>query len=907
MEKQYNPSEIEKKHSKNWQEQNSFSINNHKNAKDSFCIALPPPNVTGSLHMGHAFQHTIMDVLIRYNRMQHKQTHWQAGTDHAGIATQMVVKRQLDAENTYTNNLNREEFIEKVWQWKKHSGGLITSQMRRLGSSIDWQKECFTMDNRLSKSVITAFVKLYEQGLIYRGKRLVNWDPVLKTALSDLEVVSKEENGTMYYVRYPFVDDSGYMEIATTRPETILVDGALAVNPADNRYKKMLGKKVYVPLTERKIPIICDDYVDMNFGSGCVKITPAHDFKDWEVGKRHNIVTINLFTKDAKLNENAPKKYQSLDRFVARKNIVQDLDSAGFLVKEQKHKHLPPRGDRSNAILEPLLTDQWFVKTDVLAKEAIEVVKNGSIRFTPDNWQKTYFNWLENIQDWCISRQIWWGHRIPAWYDKDGNIYVAHSQENAQKQAGDGVLLMQDKDVLDTWFSSALWPFSTLGWPENTNDLERFFPTNVLVTAFDIIFFWVARMIMFSLYFTKKIPFKNIYITGLILDSQGNKMSKSKGNVIDPLDIIDGIDLENLVKKNTANLMQANLTEKIAKDTKKNYPNGIDSFGADALRFNFCALATFGRSINFDLNRIRGYRNFCNKLWNASRFVLIQCEQNNIDSTNISIWDEWLISKLNKCIKNTKKNIKLYRFDLISKNLYEFVWFYYCDWYLEVVKINAQKNIPITLINTLSNILHLLHPIIPFITEEIFQKCHKLFNTSQNSLVLAPYPQYDDDKINDKTEQIIHNIQQIILSIRSIRSQMNISPATFLECYITENDDKKLINSNKDTICKLAKLKNISYISDNEFIDKACAFGICGKLRIYIILDGVIDIQKEINRLNKTITKLKIQIKNCSNRLNNKEFKSKATTNIYEEVLKNFKNHNYQLDILKKQKIMLKK
>ncbi|HAO98009.1 MAG TPA: valine--tRNA ligase, partial [Gammaproteobacteria bacterium] len=679
--------------------------------------------------MGHAFQHTIMDVLTRYHRGKGEQTLWQPGTDHAGIATQMVVERQLAAQDITRHDVGREKFIEKIWDWKEHSGGTITSQMRRLGASVDWERERFTMDEGLSDAVHKVFIQLYNEGLIYRGKRLVNWDPVLHTAVSDLEVISTEEQGSLWHMRYPITDTNEIMVVATTRPETMLGDSAVAVHPEDKRYTHLIGKTIDLPLTDRKITIIADDYVDMEFGTGCVKITPAHDFNDYEMGQRHNLDVINILTDDAKINDTVKSAYAGMDRFDARKQMVKDLDDQGLLEKIEPHTLMVPRGDRTHSVIEPYMTDQWFVKVAPLAKPAIDAVKNGDIRFIPENWNKTYFNWMDNIQDWCISRQIWWGHRIPAWYDNDGNIYVADSLEEAQAQAGEGVALRQDEDVLDTWFSSALWPFSTLGWPEKTPQLSRFYPTNVLVTGFDIIFFWVARMIMFGLKFAGDVPFKDIYITGLIKDGQGQKMSKSKGNVLDPIDLIDGISLDDLLVKRTQGMMQPEMAKKIKKQTQGEFPDGIPSFGTDALRFTFAALASFGRDIKFDLKRVEGYRNFCNKLWNASRFVLMKLEGDNIDTkASLSTSDEWILSRLQATKLNVEKHLKDYRLDLMSHELYEFVWHDYCDWYLELSKPlladdKTKAGTQATLLKVLNEILTLLHPIIPFITEEIYGQC----------------------------------------------------------------------------------------------------------------------------------------------------------------------------------------
>ncbi|MCK5917787.1 MAG: valine--tRNA ligase, partial [Cocleimonas sp.] len=677
MDKIYDPSNIEQRWYTHWEDQGYFSPSDD-NDSDPYCIMIPPPNVTGTLHMGHAFQDTIMDALIRYHRMKGHNTLWQPGTDHAGIATQMVVERQLNAEGKTRHDLGREKFIEKIWDWKEESGGQITQQLRRLGASADWSRERFTMDEGLSESVQDVFVQLYDEGLIYRGKRLVNWDPVLHTALSDIEVIAEEEDGFMHHVRYPFVEGDGFMEIATTRPETILADGALAVSEGDPRYMDMVGKEVWVPMTDRKIPIVVDDYVDPEFGTGCVKITPAHDFNDWEVGQRHDMEIINLLTPSATMNNNAPEAYRGLDRFDARKKILEDLDEAGLLVKVEPHKLKPPRGDRSGAIVEPYLTDQWYVKVDALAKPAIEAVEDGRIKFVPDNYKNMYFSWMRDINDWCISRQLWWGHRIPAWYDDASEqLYVGKSEAEvrAKHQLSDEVVLRQDEDVLDTWFSSALWPFSTLGWPEKTDALNTWYPTSVLVTGFDIIFFWVARMIMFGMKFMDgEVPFKEVYMHGLVRDGDGQKMSKSKGNVIDPLDVIDGISLEDLLVKRSSNMMQPHLAEKIQKATKRQFPDGIPAYGTDAMRFTFASQASNGRDIRFDLQRIEGNRNFCNKIWNAARYVLMQTDDKDVglnpdDSLELSLADRWILSQLQTTTREVTEHFEKYRFDLAAKAL----------------------------------------------------------------------------------------------------------------------------------------------------------------------------------------------------------------------------------------------
>ena len=883
MEKTYSPELIEQKYRDLWEQGNLFSSKANSASKDSYSIVLPPPNVTGSLHMGHAFQHTIMDVYTRYNRSKGRQTLWQPGTDHAGIATQMVVERQLGLENISRHDLGRDKFTEKVWEWKSKSGGTITSQMRRLGASVDWERERFTMDEALSKAVQKVFIDLYNEGLIYRGKRLVNWDPVLLTAVSDLEVISTEEQGFLWHIRYQVADSDEILVVATTRPETMFGDTAVAVHPEDSRYQHLIGKFISLPLSSRKIPIIADDYVDMEFGTGCVKITPAHDFNDYEIGQRHSLEIINILTGDASINTNAPDKYQGLDRFDARKEVIKDLQDQNLIEKIDPHTLMVPRGDRTNSIIEPYMTDQWFVKVKPLAGPAIDAVKNGDIRFVPENWNKTYFNWMENIEDWCISRQIWWGHRIPAWYDKDGKFYVANNLDEAQAQAGVGVDLIQDEDVLDTWFSSALWPFSTLGWPEKTPELSRFYPTSVLVTGFDIIFFWVARMIMFGLKFAKDVPFKDIYITGLIKDGNGQKMSKSKGNVLDPIDLIDGISLDDLLEKRTQGMMQPKLAEKIQKQTKKEFPDGIPAFGTDALRFTFAALASFGRDIKFDLKRVEGYRNFCNKLWNASRFVLINLESKSINiNAELSSQDKWILSRLQHTKIEVEKHLADYRLDLMSQTLYDFVWHDYCDWYLELSKpllenSKTKKGCEATLLKVLSETLILLHPIIPFITEEIFEQSQKLQSNSNEKLISKAFPEPEEGLFNIEAESEIEWLKKFILGIRKIRGEMNISPGKPLQCFIKNfnSQDKNFIEKNKLIIFTLAKLDNIDLLELNEE-EPESAIALVGEMQILIPLAGLIDKDAEKDRLNKEIDKL-IKLKaQFSGKLNNKKFISGA-------------------------------
>ncbi len=888
MQKTYDPKSIESGIYQNWEDQNHFAATSKSD--DEYCIMIPPPNVTGSLHMGHAFQDTIMDALIRWQRMQGKDTLWQPGTDHAGIATQMVVERQLNADGKTRHDLGREAFIDKVWDWKAESGGTICKQLRRMGASVDWQRERFTMDEGLSDAVQEVFVKLYEEDLIYRGKRLVNWDPVLETAVSDLEVISEEEDGFLWEFHYPLTDGSGRLTVATTRPETMLGDTAVAVNPKDERYADMIGKTVTLPLVGREIPVIADDYVDMEFGTGVVKITPAHDFNDNQMGKRHDLPVINILTDVAAINDNAPEKYQGLDRYEARKQIVADLDAEGCLGNIKPHKLMVPRGDRTNAVIEPYMTDQWFVRAEPLAKPAIEAVETGKIKFVPENWSKTYFEWMRNIEDWCISRQIWWGHRIPAWYDADGNVYVGEDEAavRAKHNLGD-IELTQDEDVLDTWFSSALWPFSTLGWPEKTPELEKFYPTSVLVTGFDIIFFWVARMIMMGMKFMDgEVPFKEVYVHALVRDGEGQKMSKSKGNVLDPIDLIDGIDLESLVAKRTKGMMQPQKAAKIEKATRKEFPDGINAYGTDALRFTFAALATPGRDIRFDLGRIDGYRNFCNKIWNASRYVLMQCEGQdcNADEVELSTADNWIISRLQRAEAEVHRNFGDYRFDLAAKTCYEFVWNEYCDWYLELTKAVLQNDNASeaakagtrrTLVRVLEATLRMLHPLMPFITESIWETVAPLAGKSGDTIMLQAWPQADDSKVNDSAETEIEWVKAFILGLRQIRGEMDIAPSKPLPLLIqnASADDQARLTLHRDLLDKLAKVESIQLL-DNSADAPQSAVALLGQMKILVPMAGLIDVQAELERLGKQLEKAQKLAQQKQAKLGNEKFVANA-------------------------------
>ncbi len=919
MEKTYNPQDIEQPLYEHWEKQGYFKPNGDT-SQESFCIMIPPPNVTGSLHMGHAFQQTIMDTMIRYQRMQGKNTLWQAGTDHAGIATQMVVERKIAAEEGKTRqDYGRDAFIEKIWQWKEESGGTITRQMRRLGNSVDWERERFTMDEGLSNAVKEVFVRLHKENLIYRGKRLVNWDPKLRTAISDLEVENRESKGSMWHLRYPLADGvktadgKDYLVVATTRPETVLGDTGVAVNPEDPRYKDLIGKFLVLPLVNRRIPIVGDEHADMEKGTGCVKITPAHDFNDYEVGRRHKLPMINILTFDGDIRESAqvfdtngeecddhgteiPLAFQKLERFAARKAIVAAMDELGLLDEIKPHDLTVPYGDRGGVVIEPMLTDQWYVRTAPLAKVAVEAVENGDIQFVPKQYENMYFSWMRDIQDWCISRQLWWGHRIPAWYDAEGNVYVARTEAEvrAENNIADDVVLTQDEDVLDTWFSSGLWTFSTLGWPENTEALRTFHPTSVLVSGFDIIFFWIARMIMLTMHFIKdedgkpQVPFKTVYMTGLIRDDEGQKMSKSKGNVIDPLDMVDGISLEDLLEKRTGNMMQPQLAEKIRKRTEKQFPNGIEPHGTDALRFTLAALASTGRDINWDMKRLEGYRNFCNKLWNASRFVLMNTEEHdcgfNGGELELSLADRWILAEFNQTVKAYRDALDSYRFDIAAGILYEFTWNQFCDWYLELAKpvmnggteaqLRGTRN---TLVTVLESLLRLAHPIIPFITETIWQRVKVLKNISDDTIMLQPMPAFDAARVDAVAMADTEWLKQAIVAVRNIRNEMNISPAKPLDVLLRGASDEaaRRVNENHNFLKTLARLDKLELlpagdkgpVSVTKLVDGA---------ELLIPMAELVDKNAELERLAKEVGKIDVEMEKITAKLGNEGFVARA-------------------------------
>ncbi|MBZ2388550.1 valine--tRNA ligase [Erwinia amylovora] len=919
MEKTYNPQDIEQPLYEHWEQQGYFKPHGNT-SEESFCIMIPPPNVTGSLHMGHAFQQTIMDTMIRYQRMQGKNTLWQAGTDHAGIATQMVVERKIAAEEGKTRqDYGRDAFIEKIWQWKAESGGTITRQMRRLGNSVDWERERFTMDDGLSNAVKEVFVRLHKENLIYRGKRLVNWDPKLRTAISDLEVENRESKGSMWHIRYPLADGvktadgKDYLVVATTRPETVLGDTGVAVNPEDPRYKDLIGKFLVLPLVDRRIPIVGDEHADREKGTGCVKITPAHDFNDYEVGRRHRLPMINILTFDGDIRDSAqvydtngeesdvfaptiPAEFRGLERFAARKAVVAAVDALGLLDEIKPHDLTVPYGDRGGVVIEPMLTDQWYVRTAPLAKVAVEAVEQGEIQFVPKQYENMYFSWMRDIQDWCISRQLWWGHRIPAWYDAAGNVYVARSEEEARAEnnlAAD-VVLTQDEDVLDTWFSSGLWTFSTLGWPENTAALRTFHPTSVLVSGFDIIFFWIARMIMLTMHFIKdengkpQVPFKTVYMTGLIRDDEGQKMSKSKGNVIDPLDMVDGISLEDLLEKRTGNMMQPQLAEKIRKRTEKQFPNGIEPHGTDALRFTLAALASTGRDINWDMKRLEGYRNFCNKLWNASRFVLMNTEDHdcgfNGGELALSLADRWILAEFNRTVKAYREALDSYRFDIAANILYEFTWNQFCDWYLELAKpvmnggseahLRGTRN---TLVNVLEALLRLAHPIIPFITETIWQRVKVLKNISDDTIMLQPMPEFSASKADEVAMADTEWLKQAIVAVRNIRNEMNISPAKPLDVLLRGASDEvvRRVNDNHNFLKTLARLTTLELLPAGEKGPVAVTKLVDGA-ELLIPMADLVDKTAEQERLAKEVVKLELEMGKISAKLDNEGFVARA-------------------------------
>lgn len=919
MEKTYNPQDIEQPLYEHWEQQGYFKPHGDT-SQESFCIMIPPPNVTGSLHMGHAFQQTIMDTMIRYQRMQGKNTLWQAGTDHAGIATQMVVERKIAAEEGKTRkDYGRDAFIEKIWQWKAESGGTITRQMRRLGNSVDWERERFTMDEGLSNAVKEVFVRLHKENLIYRGKRLVNWDPKLRTAISDLEVENRESKGSMWHIRYPLADGvktadgKAYLVVATTRPETVLGDTGVAVNPEDPRYKDLIGKFLVLPLVGRRIPIVGDEHADMEKGTGCVKITPAHDFNDYEVGRRHKLPMINILTFDGDIRETAqvydtngeesdacdptiPAEFQKLERFAARKAIVAAIDAIGLLDEIKPHDLTVPYGDRGGVVIEPMLTDQWYVRTAPLAKVAVEAVEQGEIQFVPKQYENMYFSWMRDIQDWCISRQLWWGHRIPAWYDAEGNVYVARNEAEARAEnniAAD-VVLTQDEDVLDTWFSSGLWTFSTLGWPENTEALRTFHPTSVLVSGFDIIFFWIARMIMLTMHFIKdedgkpQVPFKTVYMTGLIRDDEGQKMSKSKGNVIDPLDMVDGISLEDLLEKRTGNMMQPQLAEKIRKRTEKQFPNGIEPHGTDALRFTLAALASTGRDINWDMKRLEGYRNFCNKLWNASRFVLMNTAEHdcgfNGGELELSLADRWILAEFNETVKSYRAALDSYRFDIAANILYEFTWNQFCDWYLELAKpvmnggseaqLRGTRN---TLVTVLEALLRLAHPIIPFITETIWQQVKALKNISDDTIMLQPMPEFSESRVDAAAMTDTEWMKQAIVAVRNIRNEMNISPAKPLDVMLrgASADVVRRVNDNHNFLKTLARLETLELLPAGEKGPVSVTKLVDGA-ELLIPMADLVDKAAELERLAKEVLKLDVEMEKITTKLGNEGFVARA-------------------------------
>jgi valyl-tRNA synthetase len=915
MDKTFQPANIETRWYEEWEAKGYFAP---QGGEQAYSIMIPPPNVTGSLHMGHGFQEAIMDALIRYHRMSGYNTLWQVGTDHAGIATQMVVERQLEAQGISRHDLGREAFVEKVWEWKEQSGGTITRQLRRLGSSLDWSRERFTMDPGLSEAVQEVFIRLYREGLIYRGQRLVNWDPELHTAISDLEVISEEEQGHLWHFNYPLAGGEGHLTVATTRPETMLGDSAVAVHPEDERYAHLIGRMVELPLTGRQIPVIADDYVEREFGTGCVKITPAHDFNDYEMGKRHGLPMINILDDNAAINADAPAAYRGMDRFEARQKVVADMDALGLLDKVEDHTLKVPRGDRSGVVIEPYLTNQWYVDAREMAKPAIAAVEDGSIQFVPKQWENTYFAWMRDIQDWCISRQLWWGHRIPAWYDDAGNFYVGDSEAAVRAEHGlaQDLPLRQDEDVLDTWFSSALWTFSTLGWPEDTEELATFHPSSVLVSGFDIIFFWVARMIMMTLHFRQEVPFHTVYVHGLVRDGEGQKMSKSKGNVIDPIDLIDGIDLEGLVTKRTAGLMQPQLAAKIDKATRKQFPEGIAPYGTDALRFTYYSLASTGRDIKFDIGRIEGFKNFCNKIWNAARYVLMNCENEDCGlapdaEVELSLADRWINSALQQTATEVARSVDNYRLDMASQALYEFIWNEYCDWYLELSKpvlwdehasAAAKRGTRKTLIRVLETWLRLLHPLMPFITEEIWQTVAPLAGKSGATIMLQHYPVADEKGVDSAANADIEWLKGVIVGVRNIRGEMNIPPGKALTLMLANGNehDKARLDANTQFLKKLAKLDDIIWLAAGEEAPVA-ATALVGELEILVPMADLIDKDAELARLGREVEKLEKDVARIQGKLGNASFVDKAPAAVVEKEREKMQAQQQALDKLQEQ------
>jgi len=943
MDKVYNPAQLESACYAAWEQAGYFAPRPDGEAAP-YSIMLPPPNVTGSLHMGHAFQQTIMDALIRWRRMQGRRALWQAGTDHAGIATQMVVERQLAAQGQTRHDLGREAFLERIWAWKAESGGTITRQMRRLGASCDWSRERFTMDEGLSNAVREAFVRLYEDGLIYRGKRLVNWDPKLHTAISDLEVQNEEEQGHLWELAYPLADDPDTrLVVATTRPETMLGDTAVAVHPEDERYRHLIGRQVRLPITGRLVPIVADDYVDPAFGTGCVKITPAHDFNDYRLGQRHNLPLINILDRNAHIlteftvytfenyatqhGERAPARYAGLDRFAARKQLVAEAEAEGWLVAVKPHTLKVPRGDRSGVVIEPWLTDQWYVDAEQLAAPAIAAVEDGRIRFVPESYQNMYFAWMRNLQPWCISRQLWWGHRIPAWYDDHGQVYVGRNEAEVRAKYHLPVhsSLRQDEDVLDTWFSSALWTFSTLGWPDETPDLSTFHPTDVLVTGFDIIFFWVARMVMMTMHLVKhpdgspQVPFRTVYVTGLIRDEEGQKMSKSKGNVLDPIDMIDGIRLEELIAKRTSGMMQPQLAEKIRKRTERQFPNGIAAHGTDALRFTLAALASTGRDINWDMSRLEGYRNFCNKLWNASRYVLMQCEgqdtgqDTGLDPSlpvTLSLADRWIVSRLQQLEAEVDRHFESFRFDLMAQALYEFIWNEYCDWYLELTKPAlksedeaAKRGTRRTLVRVLEVITRLLHPLMPFLTEAIWQRAAPLAGKSGETVMLQPFPAAEPERMDPEAEAGIDWLKAVVLGIRRIRAEMDIAPGKPLPVWLANASpsDLALLEQTRELLAFLARTERIDVLADEAQAPES-AVTLVGEMKLLIPLAGLIDKDAELKRLDKEIGKLEQELARCRLKLEQPSFTDKAPAAVVEQERARARDYSSRLEQLRAQR-----